>query len=313
MNKTQQKKMYYAFFAILALIMSLTQLDLVHFSPHIEKKIEKILGESKSNSYFLLCILLSLCLWTCVVLFYRQLIITLLSYTGWMYEARGKMSVRTKLWGVLVKIFINPKSKIFDYQSYLPYLPLPNLNDTVNRYLRSVRPLLSDQEYYKLEKQAVEFKKSIGWRFHLLLRLKWLVTPNYVSDWWESYAYLKSRSPIMAYSNIYGLEFINSVHTNVQSARAANVISIAIMFKQMIDKNSLVPITIQNSIPMCNNQYKRMFNTARVPGEQMDKIVHHQVKNGESLNHVAVFANGKWFKLNTHFNGEQLTPKELEL
>ena len=35
------------------------------------------------------------------------------------------------------------------------------------------------------------------------LWLKWLWSDNYVSDWWEEYVYLRSRSPLMINSNFY--------------------------------------------------------------------------------------------------------------
>jgi hypothetical protein len=63
----------------------------------------------------------------------RYLLISILSYMGWMYDARGKASWQTKVWGVLVKALINSKSKIYDMQQFLPFLPLPSLDETITR------------------------------------------------------------------------------------------------------------------------------------------------------------------------------------
>lgn len=37
--------------------------------------------------------------------------------------------------------------KTFAYQNSLPSLPIPPLFDTAEKYLRSVRPLLTEEEY----------------------------------------------------------------------------------------------------------------------------------------------------------------------
>jgi carnitine O-palmitoyltransferase 1 len=171
-----------------------------------------------------------------------------------------------------------------------------------------VRPLLDDEAYKRLEEEANKFKKTAGARFQIYLRLKWLLTSNYVSDLWEQFAYLKSRSPLVCNSNVYGLEAINSVWSNRQESRAASITSLFIAFREALDRNEVKPIKIQNTIPLCNYQYVRQFNTTRIPGESIDKLVHLKESS-----HVAVFANNKWFKLDVYHNGERLNAKELEL
>jgi carnitine O-palmitoyltransferase 1 len=174
--------------------------------------------------------------------------------------------------------------------------------------LRTVRPLLDDEAYKRLTDEATKFKKGAGARFQFYLRLKWLLTSNYVSDLWEQFAYLKSRAPLICNSNIYGLESINTVWTHRPESRAANMTSLFVEFSEKLNRNELKPIMIQNSVPLCNYQYVRQFNTTRVPGEAIDKIVHLKESS-----HVAVFSNGKWYKLSTYHNDEKLNPKELEM
>lgn len=73
------------------------------------------------------------------------------------------------------------------------------------QYLKSVRGLLDDDEYKRMENLAKEFEVTVGPRFQRYLYLKWLWSTNYVSDWWEEYVYLRGRSPIMVNSNYYGM------------------------------------------------------------------------------------------------------------
>lgn len=136
-----------------------------------------------------------------------------------------------------------------------------------------MRPLLDDEAYEKLKSDAYEFKNSQGFRFHCVLILKWLVTPNYVSDWWEKFAYLKSRSPLACSSNIYGLDTDRKKnYTKYPASRAANCTYALLSFRESTEKSAIKPITLQGNIPLCSYQYVRQFNTTRVPGEAMDKV-----------------------------------------
>jgi carnitine O-palmitoyltransferase 1 len=106
----------------------------------------------------------------------------LFSYHGWMYHEHGKsMGLGQKLWGGLVKLLIGRNPSLYSYQSVLPTLPLPSLDDTLKKYLRSVRPLYDDAEYHQMEILAEEFKQTIGRKLQRYLWLKWLISTNYVT------------------------------------------------------------------------------------------------------------------------------------
>ena len=71
-----------------------------------------------------------------------------------------------------------------------------------------MRPLVNDSEYDELVELSAEFETSIASRLQRYLWLKWIWSDNYVSDWWEEYVYLSSRSPLMINSNYYGLDCV---------------------------------------------------------------------------------------------------------
>ena len=96
-----------------------------------------------------------------------------------------------------LKALVGNNPRLFSYQNSLPTLPLPCLDDTISRYLRTVRPLLDDDAYHTLVKKSELFKSTCGHRLQRYLALKSWVSANYVSDWWEEYVYLRGRSPIM--------------------------------------------------------------------------------------------------------------------
>ncbi|XP_033101878.1 carnitine O-palmitoyltransferase 1, liver isoform-like [Anneissia japonica] len=158
-----------------------------------------------STSSYMSTILFATILWLVIIYSTRYMLKFLLSYRRFMYEPRGRASLLTKLWVLCLKVFCTRKPQLYSYQNTLPNLPLPSIDDTLRRYLRSVRPFMDDEKYNRMERLASDFKKNLGMRLQRYLYLKWWFSSNYVSDWWEEYVYLRGRSPLMVNSNYYGL------------------------------------------------------------------------------------------------------------
>ncbi|ENN80944.1 hypothetical protein YQE_02649, partial [Dendroctonus ponderosae] len=256
------------------------------------------------------CTLSSLSYWLSAVYFLRYSLKMLFMYKGWMYEAQNKSpSLLTKLWLSAVKVLGGWNTpKLYSYQSSLPRLPLPSLHDTMERYLRSVRPLLDDSMYSKMVKLAAEFENGIGKKLQRYLLLKSWWSSNYVSDWWEEYVYLRGRYPLMINSNFYGIDAIMLHPTTNQAARAGSIINSLLMFRRLLDRQELDPILIQGLVPLCSWQYERIFNTTRIPGEEADKIMHFR-----DSSHIAVYHKGRYFKVFIYHRGRILKPPEIQM
>lgn len=256
--------------------------------------------------------IIGLLLWLMVIYVIRYTFKLLLMYKGWMYESREKgcnASRITKTWTTLVKLFFGwHKPMLYSFQGSLPRLPLPSVVDTMKRYLRSVRPLLDDENYARMETLANEFQKGIGVKLQRYLILKSWWATNYVSDWWEEYVYLRGRSPIMVNSNFYGIDAILMYPTDIQVARAASVIYSCLQYRRLIERQELEPILIQGLVPLCSWQYERVFNTTRIPGRETDKIVHYQ-----DSKHIVVYHKGKYFKVPIYHKNRILQPSEIEI
>ncbi|XP_058806028.1 carnitine O-palmitoyltransferase 1, liver isoform isoform X2 [Phymastichus coffea] len=258
------------------------------------------------------CFIVGLLLWLVTIYAIRYTLKLLLMYKGWMYEARGagsSVSLPTRVWAHAVKIFSGRrKPMLYSFQGSLPRLPLPSVEDTTRRYLRSVRPLLDDENYKRMEALAHEFQNGIAVKLQRYLMLKAWWSSNYVSDWWEEYVYLRGRSPIMVNSNFYGIDAILMHPTKVQSARAASVIHSCLLYRRLIERQELEPILVQGIVPLCSWQYERVFNTTRIPGIETDKIIHFN-----DSKHVVVYHKGKYFKLPIYHKNRLLQPCEIEI
>lgn len=266
---------------------------------------------TNSNREIFACFAVSSTVWLSIVAFRKYSLQTLFSYHGWMYQRSGKTnkdSLVSKIWLVLVKLMVGRDPQLFSYQSSMPGMPVPNLNDTIRRYLRTVRPLLDDENYNRIKQAALDFQNGPGPKLQRYLKIKSYISSNYVSDWWEEYVYLRGRSPIMVNSNFYALDCMFKQDTKHQAARAANIVAALFIYRREIDNQTLRPMMVQNFIPLCSAQYERQFNTTRIPGEISDKIVHEY-----DSKHIAVYCHGKWYKLYTYYQSQALNAKELEI
>uniref|UniRef100_A0A8C2JXM5 Carnitine O-palmitoyltransferase 1, muscle isoform n=1 Tax=Cyprinus carpio TaxID=7962 RepID=A0A8C2JXM5_CYPCA len=218
-------------------------------------------------------------LWLSFIFLLRYILKALLSYHGWIFESHGKMSFSTKVWLSLVKLLSGRRPLLYSFQASLPHLPVPSIDDTINRYLESVRPLLDDEQYKQMESVANDFKKDPAPKLQKHLKLKSWWATNYVSDWWEEYIYLRGRDPIMVNSNFYTM-----VSRHLHVLRALGI------------------------VPMCSFQYERMFNTTRIPGIETDFVQHLKDRK-----HLVVYHRGRFFKVWLYYGGRHLWPSELEL
>uniref|UniRef100_A0A9R1SAX0 carnitine O-palmitoyltransferase n=2 Tax=Cyprinus carpio TaxID=7962 RepID=A0A9R1SAX0_CYPCA len=246
-------------------------------------------------------------LWIAVTFVMRNALKYLLSWHGWMFNRHGSLSLKTKIWLVLVKVFSGPKPMLYSFQSSIPRLPVPPIKDTVRRYLDSAHPLMDDEQYKRMEGLAKDFEKNLGPKLQWYLKLKSWWASNYVSDWWEEYIYLRGRGPIMVNSNYYAMDFLYVIPTTRQAARAGNSIHAIMMYRRKLDRAQIKPVyLLENRVPLCSAQWERMFNT-RVPGVETDVLQHMNESK-----HIAVFHKGRFFKVWMFYDGRLLLPREIE-
>ncbi|CAK4660209.1 hypothetical protein LEN26_015899 [Aphanomyces euteiches] len=240
---------------------------------------------------------------------HRLILRALLGYRGWLYLAPKQTSHVVTIWAALIKVLGGRNPLTYAFQSALPRMSVPPLKDTLQRYLKSIHPLVSDEEYKRIEGMVADFQANAGPKLQRYLVLKSWYADNYISDWWEQYVYLKGRSSIMIGSNYYALP-AKIIPSARQLARAAGIVRQFMEFKQRLDREQLQPIMLRGLVPLCMQQYSRIFSTNRIPGRDEDVL-----KKYSHSKHLAVNCRGRWFKVplfrkGTH--GELLSAYEIE-
>uniref|UniRef100_A0A673TF30 carnitine O-palmitoyltransferase n=1 Tax=Suricata suricatta TaxID=37032 RepID=A0A673TF30_SURSU len=247
-------------------------------------------------------------LWVALIITMRYSLKVLLSYHGWMFAPHGRMSRTTKIWMGMIKVFSGRKPMLYSFQTSLPRLPVPAVQDTVNRYLESVKPLMKESDFKRMTVLAQDFAVSLGPKLQWYLKLKSWWATNYVSDWWEEYIYLRGRGPLMVNSNYYAMDLLYVLPTQMQAARAGNAIHAILLYRRRLDREEIKPILLLGStVPLCSAQWERMFNTSRIPGEETDAIQH--VRDSK---HIVVLHRGRYFKVWLYHDGRLLRPREIE-
>ncbi|CEF62783.1 LD31742p [Strongyloides ratti] len=243
---------------------------------------------------------------TIFVLFSRILFSILLYYHGWMYEEIGKKpSIQTKIFFVIIQ-FVYSYATFLSYEKCMPRMPIPKVKNTIKQYLKTVRPIMDDNEYNDIVNLADDFEKNVAPGLQIKLWLKWLSSPNYISDWWKEIVYMRYRGSLIK-TNVASGDVIYQKTTNIQAARAANVTLIRLQFgKDTIQKQSMLPMTL-GGVPLCPVQYKDQHRSIRLPGEESD-VMHRLI----DTKFIAVYYKGVWYKINIFYGNRLLRPAELE-
>lgn len=95
------------------------------------------------------------------------------------------MSWGTTLWAVIVRLVSGYHPTTYSYQKSLPFLPVPALDDTVNKFVTSIEPLYDNpeenEEFQRIKKDAevnVPSKHGSSILVTLLLMLSFYISRN---------------------------------------------------------------------------------------------------------------------------------------
>lgn len=106
---------------------------------------------------------------------------------------------------VIDSLYISESDSTFQYDEQLPSLPLPSLANTLNKYLDTVRPHATEEEFAATEALVREFENGQGKILHEKLAQFASTQKNWLEKWWLDCAYLQLRSPLIPFQNMAGV------------------------------------------------------------------------------------------------------------
>ncbi|XP_062854480.1 carnitine O-palmitoyltransferase 2, mitochondrial isoform X2 [Trichomycterus rosablanca] len=225
------------------------------------------------------------------------------------------------------------------YQKSLPRLPVPKLEDTIQRYLAAQQPLLNQEQYSKTEKLAQEFQNGTGKQLHeeLVAQDKSNKHTSYISAPWFD-MYLSAReSVVLNFNPFMSFNPDPKPEYNDQLVRASNMVCSAVRFMKTLRAGLLepevfhlnpaksntdsfkklirwVPSSISwfgaymvNAYPLDMSQYFRLFNSTRIPKNQRDELFTDQKGR-----HVLVMRKGNMYVFDAlDRDGNLVKPSEI--
>ncbi|CAI5734405.1 unnamed protein product [Hyaloperonospora brassicae] len=192
-----------------------------------------------------------------------------------------------------------------------PRLPVPQLQQTVQRYLESVRPLVSAQEWDGHARLTHSFAKGEGRQLQELLLKRELQHAmgraypfSYIEEDWDR-MYLGGRYPNPIHVNpSYGLVDEKEGNLNGMLRRSAAFVRSMVKWWAKVKASEL-----EQDRNQCMAGFARQFGTTKVPKKGMDSLVSHP-----RATHIVVMQGNCFFKLSVLSpDGKQLlSQKQLE-
>ncbi|KAJ5718780.1 Carnitine O-acetyltransferase [Penicillium malachiteum] len=203
------------------------------------------------------------------------------------------------------------KGKMLRFEDSLPRLPVPSLEETGRRYLKSVHPLVSKAEYEHTRKAVEAFIRPGGEGETLQKRLlERAANPkinNWLAEWWNQAAYLAYRDPVIPYVS-YFYSYRDDRERRDPAKRAAAITTAALEFKKQVDDGSLEPEYMRGQ-PMAMSSYEYMFNCCRIPADGEDFPRKFSATENQ---HIVVARKNNFFKVPLVVDGQALNVSELE-
>jgi len=203
------------------------------------------------------------------------------------------------------------KGRTLRFEDSLPKLPVPTLEETAVRYLKSVHPLLSNAEFSTTTKAVQEFIKpnGIGSKLQekLIARREDPKHKNWLYEWWNDTAYLSYRDPVVPYVS-YFYSHRDDRRRRDPSKRAAAITTAALEFRKQVIRGTLEP-EYMRKLPVSMESYQWMFNVSRIPAKPADFPKKY---TPEENPYILVIRKNQFFKILHEVDGKQLNTSELE-
>ncbi|GAA5917870.1 hypothetical protein JCM6882_003748 [Rhodosporidiobolus microsporus] len=216
-------------------------------------------------------------------------------------------------------------SATLKHQQQLPRLPVPPLETTLERLLKSSAPLATQQQREDLKRKVEAFKRAGGTGRKLQEQLEQRREDpsrrNWLAEWWDEQAYMAYRdSVVVNVSYYFGFDRLpqspdRSSTTPNPAYVAASIARTALEFRRLIAQGLLEPEAAGRTPAdgaLCMESYKWAFNACRVPAAPSDYAV--KTAEGDSAGqHFVVVRRNRFYEVPiAGANGEEYGVEQLK-
>ena len=202
----------------------------------------------------------------------------------------------------LVKDPSVPENQTFYHDEKLPSLPVPEVKETIEKYLDSCRAILNDEDYEKTKKICQRFVEDDSVVLQEKLLERAAKRRNWLEQWWSEKVYLETRVslPLQNFSGpgTY-LEHVWPLKEGTQLERIALGTYVFVTLWDVLRKEMMAP-HMSDGKYLTMNQFRYLFNTCRIPHKGKDELFHcfkTIAEGGNSPTHIIVLCQGYVFKI----------------
>lgn len=203
---------------------------------------------------------------------------------------------------------------LYAEQRKLPMLPVPTIEETIQRFLPTALPLAeTEDDKLKLQQACQSFPdeaRVLQERLQDRQRNE-MKDSSWLQIWWNQMGYLQVRDSVV-HNVSYFFELKNDPTVgSSQIQRAAAILWATAQFRNQVCSGELPAGKIgKQQTPLCSTSFKYMFHACRIPLPLQDS---YSIYDPSQTKHVIVARKGHWFAMDfVDAAGDPLSVDHLE-
>ncbi|CAJ0917889.1 unnamed protein product, partial [Mesorhabditis belari] len=201
--------------------------------------------------------------------------------------------------------------KTFEHQKFLPKLPVPDLDATLDKYLKSAFVELSADEQKETKRVVEEFRKSpIAQQLQQALQQRAKQEDSWLDEWWYD-AYGEIREPLVPYLSLASLQARAPRAPGSQISRAADGVYHLMVIWQR-HRRQTYPVMRSRGVVWDMQQNYVLFNASRVPQKPKDQMMRYfkTEDEGDCPSNLIVLCRGNIWSFEALRDRELKSPDE---
>lgn len=190
----------------------------------------------------------------------------------------------------------DPSTPLYEHQTKLPRLPVPELAETASKFLSTALPLAqSNTEAENLQVALSKFPSQAKiLQDRLIQRAEEWNHSSWLQKWWNQMGYLDVRDSVVINVS-YFFAFVDDPTAQNQVQRAATLLTaVADVRKQIVTKQMPAEAIGKQKTKLCSAAYKYMFHSCRIPEIGQDQV---KVYDPAVYKHAVVAVRGQFFAI----------------
>ncbi|KAI0373868.1 acyltransferase ChoActase/COT/CPT [Pilatotrama ljubarskyi] len=203
------------------------------------------------------------------------------------------------------------RGRMLMWEDSLPRLPVPTLSSTAAKYLETVEPHVTREQFARTRAAVnafVESEQGKELQERLQKRMTHPQIENWLADWWNETAYMGYRDPVVVFVSYFYVHVDDRTRPS-QAKRAAQLLKAVLPFRSLVESKELEAEKVRGT-PLSMASYEWLFHSCRYPTKPSDTA---KKFDPAKHNHVVFVRKNKFYKVPlADASGRELSAAELE-